>query len=613
VVSGFGTGRSDSATGCVAWHDGDSSMYLSLETIQEALAGLAQVHPFFGVTFLVCKQAELPVGETKPFPLQSAEMDFIERYYKPNPNSAYCYRAFGAPDETRWLTTSDWANHGGWKFQPAFNSAEDHIDSWGWESDYVQRLKNLGSQIPATRLASWLYRDRELPEDTTDAHLAQLLSEEFRITQEERSLFDWPQGREQLSLRSAPVTWAELRKTIGDPPDDRQEFPPVLAALELRAIGPASVLSFEPGPRLNVITRDNGLGKTFLVDAAWWALTGDWAGAQAIPRESVKRSEPSIRFLIRTEAEKGSHRVSFYNWSSQRWHYQGPSHSGLALYVRADGSFSVWNSAKAPPGPLNLTRTQVWNGLEGGNGSTAIINGLVRDWVIWQTSSDREPFETFRLVLKRLSPPDLGEFEPDRPMRLPGDAREFPTVRHSYGRVPVIHTSAGVQRILSLAYMIVWSWHEHKISSELARKAPQRGMIVLLDEIEAHLHPKWQRVILPALLDVANHLGSDLRIQFIVGTHSPLVLASLEPCFDEKQDKLFHLGLTNGEVTLGELPWIRHGPVDAWLTSEVFELAQARSKEAESAILEAQRLQGEPNPRSEDVKAGFQQAGSISR
>jgi hypothetical protein len=263
----------------------------------------------------------------------------------------------------------------------------------------------------------------------------------------------------------------------------------------------------------------------------------------------------------------------------------------------------LWDSAKSDPGPLNLTRTQVWNGLEGGNGNTAIINGLVRDWVMWQTSSDRDPFETFKRVLKRLAAPDLGEFEPDRPMRLPGDAREFPTVRHSYGRVPVIHTSAGVQRILSLAYMTVWSWNEHKIASELARKSPQRGMIVLLDEIEAHLHPKWQRVILPALLDVANHLGSDLRIQFLVGTHSPLVLASLEPCFDEKQDKLFHLGLTNGEVTLRELPWIRHGPVDAWLTSEVFELAQARSKEAESAILEAQRLQGEPNPRSEDVKA----------
>src|SRR5690349_20552403 len=81
VVSDFGTGRFDSATGCLTWHDGGSSMYLSLKTIQEALAGLQNVHPFFGVTFLVCKQADLPVGATKPFPLQSAEIDFIERYY----------------------------------------------------------------------------------------------------------------------------------------------------------------------------------------------------------------------------------------------------------------------------------------------------------------------------------------------------------------------------------------------------------------------------------------------------------------------------------------------------------------------------------------------------
>src|SRR5258708_22161274 len=134
---------------------------------------------------------------------------------------------------------------------------------------------------------------------------------------------------------------------------------------------------------------------------------------------------------------------------------------GLAIYVRADGSFSVWDSVKIEPRSppvlprvLNLTRHEVWYG-SNANGDKTVINGLVRDWVMWQTRRYPDPFETFKRVLKRLAPPDLGEFEPDRPMRLPGDAREFPTLRHSYGRVPVIHTSAGVQRILSLAYMII--------------------------------------------------------------------------------------------------------------------------------------------------------------
>ena len=46
--------------------------------------------------------------------------------------------------------------------------------------------------------------------------------------------------------------------------------------------------------------------------------------------------------------------------------------------------------------------------------------------------------------------------------------------------------------------------------------------IVLIDEIELHLHPKWQREVIPALL--ATFPG----IQFIVTTHSPQVLSRVD-------------------------------------------------------------------------------------
>lgn len=46
--------------------------------------------------------------------------------------------------------------------------------------------------------------------------------------------------------------------------------------------------------------------------------------------------------------------------------------------------------------------------------------------------------------------------------------------------------------------------------------------IVLIDEIELHLHPAWQRQIFPALRKTFP------QIQFIVTTHSPQVLSSIE-------------------------------------------------------------------------------------
>jgi predicted ATP-binding protein involved in virulence len=50
----------------------------------------------------------------------------------------------------------------------------------------------------------------------------------------------------------------------------------------------------------------------------------------------------------------------------------------------------------------------------------------------------------------------------------------------------------------------------------------QRPAILLIDEIENHLHPTWQRRVIPALLD---HFPG---LQIFATTHSPFVVAGLE-------------------------------------------------------------------------------------
>ena len=46
--------------------------------------------------------------------------------------------------------------------------------------------------------------------------------------------------------------------------------------------------------------------------------------------------------------------------------------------------------------------------------------------------------------------------------------------------------------------------------------------VVLIDEIDLHLHPRWQRVALPRLREAFP------RLQFIISTHSPQILSSAE-------------------------------------------------------------------------------------
>ena len=408
-----------------------------------------------------------------------------------------------------------------------------------------------------------------------------------------------------------------------------------LSLLELRGVGPAKVLRFEPAERVNLITGDNGLGKTFLLECAWWALSGTWTGSPAHPRPDAKKDEPRITFRAPDSSGKLQNYTGRYYWRERPfWHpEQGkPRIPGFLIYAKVDEGFAIsdpaidkWGGVSratieasepqlASSGFLNFARDTVLEGLHVNvKGATKFLsNGLISDWVNWQNTPETSPFGTLKKVLRRLSPPDVGDLgplEPGKPVRVHGDSRWIPTIKHPYGDVPLIYASAGVRRIVALAYLIVWAWEEHKTQAELIRDEPQRRMVILVDEMEAHLHPQWQRVILPALLAVQEDLEADLQIQFLITTHSPLVMASMESRFDTEKDKIFHLdlirhGSTDGEVTLvlEELDFVRRGPVDSWLMSEVFEMRHARSLEAEQAIEDAKNLQMKDKVTTDEVR-----------
>jgi hypothetical protein len=361
----------------------------------------------------------------------------------------------------------------------------------------------------------------------------------------------------------------------------------MLKKLYLKQVGPADHFDVEFANRLNIFTGDNGLGKSFLLDVAWWVLTSNWADKPAYPQR-VREENPEINWLLSSQKDIGEYR-SYFDLSEQKWRIlqQHPSLNEVVIYVRVDGSFSVFDPARKRDTAYNFTPDTLWNGLK--LDDKVLCNGLIQDWVTWQNQPTKYPFQLFSRVIKKLAPHPDEWIEMGEPTRVSvEDVRDIPTVNLPYGNVTVIHASAGMKRILGLAYLLVWTWYEHKKASDLRQQKPINQIVLLIDEIESHLHPRWQRVILPAILAVVTELQASMKIQALVTTHSPLVLASLEPNFDEEQDKLFLLSLQRAlvhqEVTLDEVPWSKQGDTVGWLTSEIFGLKQARSQEAEIAI-----------------------------
>jgi putative AbiEii toxin of type IV toxin-antitoxin system len=380
----------------------------------------------------------------------------------------------------------------------------------------------------------------------------------------------------------------------------------MLRSLHLKGVGPAPELSLEFAPRLNLLTGDNGLGKSFVLDIAWWALTDTWAGHHARPREE-DLTAPTIGY----EPEPGGiQALSSYDFATERWKRPGMhkfSGSSIVIYAKVDGGFSIWDSARNSQawgefiwgdpltarslGVCHFSPDALWNGLS--EDSRVLCEGLIRDWVSWQRQG-AEPFKQLQEILKALSP-EGEDLRPAEPARVSlADVRDHPTLEMPYGTIPLILASAGMKRVVSLAYLLVWTWQEHLQASKLRRQPPADRIVFLVDEIEAHLHPKWQRLILPALLKAAEILRQDAKVQVLVTTHAPLVLASAEPLFDEDQDALFTFDLEAGKVEVARKDWRRRGDACSWLTSDVFDLGEARSLPAETAIQRAKEAMKQP-------------------
>lgn len=112
-------------------------------------------------------------------------------------------------------------------------------------------------------------------------------------------------------------------------------------------------------------------------------------------------------------------------------------------------------------------------------------------------------FEGFQSVLNKILPTNIG---------FKKLSIEIPEVilETSSGKFPIDAVSGGIASIIELAWMIyMYAPSEEKFT-------------VLLDEPENHLHPKLQQTLLPNLLETFPN------VQFIVATHNPFIISSVE-------------------------------------------------------------------------------------
>ncbi|MFM9951813.1 MAG: AAA family ATPase [Saprospiraceae bacterium] len=139
-----------------------------------------------------------------------------------------------------------------------------------------------------------------------------------------------------------------------------------------------------------------------------------------------------------------------------------------------------------------------------------------------------------------------------------------------YGKVPLNALSLGYKTMLawSVDLAIRMLWLNPESPSPLNEPA-----VVIIDEIDLHLHPKWQRTVRDYL---TKHFP---YVQFICTAHSPFMAQVSE------KENLCVLSQNGNEVSIENTPFLVHGwRIGQIITSDLFGVPSERSPEIEKSI-----------------------------
>jgi hypothetical protein len=119
----------------------------------------------------------------------------------------------------------------------------------------------------------------------------------------------------------------------------------------------------------------------------------------------------------------------------------------------------------------------------------------------------------------------------------------FPRFKTPDGEMPLNVLSQGTQSILQWCYQVTIGYSEFY---DFPDGLDDKPGILIIDEIDAHLHPSWQRRILPALTQMFPSL------QIFCAAHSPMTLAGLRAGQVQllKRDEQGHVTVSRNETDI---------------------------------------------------------------
>lgn len=288
----------------------------------------------------------------------------------------------------------------------------------------------------------------------------------------------------------------------------------------------------------NLIIGKNGAGKTLLLDSIFYAITGKWVGHYIYP---VNKQNPF--FLSKLSIDDA---VQYHQYNRQTALWKPIKDKDIdvgtrpVLYCKNNNFIvkTLSQSVREEERFFSITNDNLWWG------KLKIVEGLLTDWTTWEAEDKRKFFK--RDLRKTLTDWTVWEIEdkgskfnifvrmmnlfalnPGDSIRVVNDTKLLPTLRCTYGDVPLVNLPSGVKRIIELLYAIAWFRFEHCLEGEAG--------LVMIDDLENSLDLAYQDMLVCALPRLQELL--ECKLQIIATTRN----SNLPSSFKKEAFALFHL------------------------------------------------------------------------
>ena len=281
-------------------------------------------------------------------------------------------------------------------------------------------------------------------------------------------------------------------------------------------------------PPVTIITGENGTGKTIVLDAIRGLLGGV---SFSLERNITRKSNFRLVMQVSTEQRVRIETSIFYS-NKNAFHPMNTNYnesSGKDFTIKTDNGYWVvdyWTSklatdqfsveGLAPPTLNNLSRSLT--GIHRNVEVTQLITYF--DYLKSSESPDERALgEALYGTLKTIFKLCLNDGE----LKYVARKTLEPVVEQNGREVTLEKLSSGnlylVQRMVS---MLGKMYAVNVLNSKPLEELCQAPGLLLIDEAENHLHPKWQKTFINNILTVFPNL------QIILTTHSPFIVASVE-------------------------------------------------------------------------------------